>query len=314
MRKIQIETGTWQRNQKNEYLAGFTNFKILRSGRVKAKEVIGFANAKINIGLYITEKRADGFHNIETVFFPLKWKEPLEVLENNCFSPKATNRIDFTSSGISIDGSLDSNLCVRAYKLLLNDFELPPVKMHLHKLLPIGAGLGGGSSDASAAIVLLNNLFHLHLQNAAMQDYARKIGSDCAFFIENKSVFAYGKGDLFQSIEVNLKGYFLVLVCPQIHVATASAYSGVRPKKAPIDLHEAVKLPLHQWRDLIKNDFETSVFLAHPDLQIIKQRLYDEGALYASMSGSGSSIYGLFETPVSMKTVFKDCLVWEELI
>lgn len=276
--------------------------------------MIDFANAKINIGLNITEKRADSFHNIETVFFPLKWKEPIELLRNSSLKAEAGNCIQFTSSGISINGSLDANLCVRAYHLLCKDFQLPPVKMHLHKMLPIGAGLGGGSSDASTAIKLMNHFFGLHLQAAEMEDYAKKIGSDCAFFIENKPVYAFEKGDRFNPVTINLTGYFLILVCPEIHVATATAYAGVRPEKADVVLQEAIQLPVHQWRGLIKNDFEPSVFLAHPELPRIKQQLYDAGAVYASMSGSGSSIYGLFESPVDLKSVFRHCQVWEEVI
>jgi 4-diphosphocytidyl-2-C-methyl-D-erythritol kinase len=280
---------------------------------LNTKAVIEFANAKINIGLDILEKRADGFHAIETVFYPLTWREPLEILKLAPPDKGMTGKVHYTGSGIHVDGDFNSNLCVRAYHLLAKDFPIGPVKMHLHKVLPIGAGLGGGSSDAACAIKMLNNLFQLQLSTAVMQEYARKLGSDCAFFIENKAAFAQERGDVFKQVSLKLKGYSIVLVCPSIHVNTAEAYVGVKPEKPKFSLFETIQSPVSEWKHKIKNDFEPSVFAKYPAIQKIKEQLYQMGAFYASMSGSGSSVYGLFESHTNLKAIFSDCLVWEKV-
>ncbi len=248
--------------------------------------MIVFPNAKINIGLNVISKRSDGYHNLETVFYPVKIYDALEVI--------LSDEMQFTSSGISIPGNPENNLCLKAYQLIEKDYNLPPVKIHLHKNIPIGAGLGGGSADGGFFIKLLNELCQLNLSAENMEDYARKLGADCAFFIGNKPVFAYEKGDQFENLQLDLSAYHLVLVMPPVHVSTAEAYGGVQPKTAEFDLKSALKLSVSEWKNLIKNDFENSVFQHHPKIRSIKEALYKNGALYAAMSGSGASVFGIF--------------------
>lgn len=250
--------------------------------------MIVFPNAKINIGLNITVKRPDGYHNLETIFYPVKIHDALEAI--------TAPQLHFASSGVNIPGDPEKNLCIKAYELVSADHPLPKLNIHLHKYIPIGAGLGGGSADAAFFIRLLNQQFNLGLSIAQMQDYARQLGADCAFFIENKPVYAFDKGDQFEQIELDLAKYFIVLVMPPVHVSTAEAYSRVKPKPAEHSLKELIKLPLDAWRDRILNDFEISVFAKYPQIGEVKQALYNAGALYASMSGSGASVFGIFET------------------
>jgi 4-diphosphocytidyl-2-C-methyl-D-erythritol kinase len=271
--------------------------------------MISFPNSKINIGLNIVEKRSDGFHNIESVFYPVGLCDALEVIENTA---KSTERIIFSSSGIEIPGDVSSNLCCRAYQLIANDYSLPNVKIHLHKHIPIGAGLGGGSADAAFFIRLLNEKFELGLAWGEMHHYAKQLGSDCSFFISNKPVFVEGKGDEFESIKLDLGNYFIALVYPNIHINTAKAYSGVKPKKAVRSLeNDILSLPIEQWKKNIHNDFEDSVFLQFPELKSIKDELYLQGALYASMSGSGSTLYGIFKNETDFKKKFPNAFVYE---
>ncbi|WP_069659860.1 4-(cytidine 5'-diphospho)-2-C-methyl-D-erythritol kinase [Arcticibacter eurypsychrophilus] len=248
--------------------------------------MILFPNAKINIGLNILNKRNDGYHDLETVFYPIPLYDALEAVE----APV----LHFESSGIVIPGRDEENLCLKAYELIKKDFELPALSIHLHKKIPIGAGLGGGSSDAAYFIRLLNEKFNLKLDTAVMQDYARKLGADCAFFIESKPVFAYGKGEEFKDVSLDLSAYSLVLIMPPVFVSTADAFRGVKCRIPETPLQELIKLPLGQWKQDIKNDFEESVFKAFPIIQGLKNSLYDAGALYVSMSGSGAAVYGIF--------------------
>jgi 4-diphosphocytidyl-2-C-methyl-D-erythritol kinase len=250
--------------------------------------MIVFPKAKINIGLNITARRPDGYHNLETVFYPVKINDVLEVVE--------AGKLSFESSGLDIPGSLDDNLCIKGYHLLKKDHDLPPVKIHLHKNIPIGAGLGGGSSDAAFFIRLMNEKFGLGLSSLQMMDYARKLGADCAFFIECKPVFAFEKGDEFEAVNLDLSAYVIVLVMPDDHVSTAEAYRGVKPATSENDLYELIKMPLTNWKGHIKNDFEGHIFKDHPVIRGVKATLYEHGALYASMSGSGASAFGIFET------------------
>ena len=250
--------------------------------------MIVFPNAKINIGLNITERRPDGYHNLETVFYPIKINDVLEVIE-------APDLI-FQSTGLDIPGNDDDNLCLKAYHLLKHDFaELPPVKIHLHKNIPIGAGLGGGSSDAAFFIRLMNDKFGLGLSVDGMIGYARQLGADCAFFIENKPAFAFDKGDELEDIKLDLLAYKIVLVMPDAHVSTAEAYRGVKPLPIKESLYDLIKTPIANWKRHIKNDFEAHVFRDNPGIRGVKAELYEHGALYASMSGSGASVFGLFE-------------------
>ncbi|EOR93240.1 4-diphosphocytidyl-2-C-methyl-D-erythritol kinase [Arcticibacter svalbardensis MN12-7] len=248
--------------------------------------MILFPNAKINIGLHILNRRCDGYHDLETVFYPIPLHDALEAVE--------ATTLNFESSGIVIPGIAGDNLCLKAYKMIKKDFDLPALSIHLHKKIPIGAGLGGGSSDAAYFIRLLNEKFRLKLDTAAMQDYARKLGADCAFFIESKPVFAYGKGEEFKDVSLDLSAYSLVLIMPPVFVSTADAFRGVKPRIPETPLQELIKLPVEQWKEHIRNDFEESVFRTYPIIQGLKNSLYDAGALYVSMSGSGAAVYGVF--------------------
>ena len=265
--------------------------------------MVTFPNAKINIGLSITEKRPDGFHNLESCFYPVGWCDVLEIL------PAST--LSFKSTGISIPGNLETNLCLKAYHLVKQDFNIPPVMIHLHKVIPIGAGLGGGSADCAFTIKTLNYLFELHLTMKQMENYARKLGSDCAFFIQNTPKYCIGKGDEFSEITLDLSGKYIVLVNPNIHISTAEAYSGVKPMKSEIDLREILQKPLNQWVNVVKNSFENHILPKYPTISNIKNQLYKYGADYASMTGSGSTVFGIFEQEIDLKEAFAEYAVWQ---
>lgn len=266
--------------------------------------MLSFPNAKINIGLNITEKRPDGYHNLETVFYPVGLCDVLEVqLSETC------DDYSFSMSGIAIDGDPEQNLIVKAYRLLQQDFPLLPVDISLVKQIPFGAGLGGGSADAAFMLKMLNEMANLELTDAQLEAYAVQLGADCPVFIRNKPVFATGIGNEFSETDLSLEGYFLVLIKPDIHVSTPEAYAMVIPRKPEKSLQELVKLPVAQWRDLVVNDFEKSVFARYPRIAEIKDELYRAGALYASMSGSGSSVYGLFASEPESFPEFDDCFV-----
>ncbi len=252
--------------------------------------MILYPNAKINIGLNITSKRADGYHNIETVFYPLNICDQLNIDS----SVSDYSRCIFKSSGILLDSNTGDNLVEKAYKLLDAEFRLPSVDVELIKNIPVGAGLGGGSSDAAFMLIALRNLYQLELDDDTLEALATKLGADCAFFIRNKPVFATGIGNEFSPVEIDLSGYHVLLVKPDIHVSTAEAYSGVMPKKPESYLPDLVKMPVNQWKGLVVNDFENGVLARYPEIKLIKELLYEAGAVYASMSGSGSSVYGLF--------------------
>lgn len=267
--------------------------------------MVVFPNAKINLGLQITGKREDGYHNILSCFYPLPWCDILEIIESQQFK--------FESSGISIPGKPEDNLCVKAYQMLKKDFQLPPVHIYLHKQIPMGAGLGGGSADASFALKCLNELFHLFLDDSLLEDYALQLGSDCPFFISNQPVLASGRGEEFEPIALNLSGKYVVMVTPPVHISTAAAYAGIQPRQPEVSLKEILETqPIHLWKDCVINDFETSVFRQHPQIAEIKEKLYDLGAAYASMSGSGASVYGIFETETEIKNSFPDTYtIWQ---
>ena len=266
--------------------------------------MLTFPSCKINLGLFITEKRADGFHNLQSYFYPVRWRDVLEIIP--------ASQVEFSSSGLAIPGNSGDNLCLRAYHLLKADFDLPPVRMHLHKIVPIGAGLGGGSADAAFALKLLSEQFRLGLNVTQLETYARQLGSDCAFFIQNRPLYCTGKGDVFSEIGVDLSGYYIRLVYPNLAISTAEAYAGVRPQQPVISLAELLERPITDWRDTVQNDFEDSLFPKYPILAQLKQQLYDAGAVYASMSGSGSTIYGIFNAPVADSNQFADYRVLEE--
>lgn len=249
-----------------------------------------FPNAKLNLGLYVTERRPDGFHRLESVFVPLPWTDALEILP--ALPGQGTS---ITLTGRPIPGDPATNLCVRAYELLQADFvQLPPVQLYLHKIVPIGAGLGGGSADAAFALKAANELFGLGLSVETLEGYARRLGSDCAFFIQNKPVLAVEKGDVFEPIDLQLTGTGCVVVYPNLHISTAEAYARITPKLPKYPLRAALAKPMSTWRDIVSNDFEAALTPAHPVLADIKQQLYAAGAAYASLSGSGSAVYGLW--------------------
>lgn len=256
--------------------------------------MITFPNAKINLGLNIVEKRPDGYHNLETIFYPIHLEDALEVVPLN----GSTQDYDLKISGTPILGSPEDNLVVKAYRLLKEDFQLPPIHIYMYKHIPMGAGLGGGSSDAAFMLKLLNEKFNLGLTIEQMEAYASRLGADCAFFIKDRPVFATGIGNVFTPVDLSLKGMYIVLVKPDISVSTKEAYSLVTPQRPAKALTESIKQPIETWKDSIANDFERSVFKAYPEIAAIKDKLYDMGAVYASMSGSGSTVFGIFRESV----------------
>ncbi|XWW47054.1 4-(cytidine 5'-diphospho)-2-C-methyl-D-erythritol kinase [Fibrella sp. USSR17] len=273
--------------------------------------MIAFPACKINIGLQLTERRADGFHNLLSAFYPVGWSDALEIIPAPVFG--------FSTSGLPIPGrpgtlgdTPENNLCVRAYELLRADHDLPPVQMHLHKVVPIGAGLGGGSADAATTINLLATAFKLNLTVDQREAYARQLGSDCAFFIQNKPQYCVEKGDVFEEIDLDLTGYYIQLVYPNLAISTAEAYAGVTPKQPTVPLRTLLEAPIEGWRGRVHNDFEDSLFPKYPVLADIKQQLYDTGAIYASMSGSGSTVYGIFSAPPERSDIFSRYTVWND--
>lgn len=257
--------------------------------------MITFPNAKINLGLNIIEKRPDGYHNLETIFYPINLQDALEVTRRENGEHEYTLHI----SGASLDGEPEDNLVVKAYKLLKKDHpRMLPIDVHMYKHIPAGAGLGGGSSDAAYMIKLLNDKFSLGLSTEQMEEYAAQLGADCAFFIRNRPVFATGIGNIFEPIELSLKGYHIILVKPDIFVSTRDAFAEIKPVRPAVSLKEIVKQPIETWKGNMKNDFEDSVFKKFPEIAAIKDELYDLGAVYAAMSGSGSSVYGIFKEPI----------------
>lgn len=294
--------------------------------------MITFPNAKINIGLNIIEKRNDGFHNIESVFYPVQWRDVLEIIVNeqgtqnpmqNSSGLQIPNSIEFTSSGLEIPGSTDSNLIIKAYKLLepiisqkqeTRNQKQETIEIHLHKVIPMGAGLGGGSADGAFALKMLNEIFELELSNEDLKNYARQLGSDCAFFIENRPVFCYQKGDQFEDFSLDLSNKYIVLVNPSVHISTAEAYSGVTPQIPQISLKETLQQPIKDWREIVKNDFEEKLLIKYPIIAQVKQKLYDSGASYASMTGSGSTVYGIFEQEVNLSDQFGNFATWSGVL
>ena len=249
--------------------------------------MLAFPNAKINLGLRITSKRPDGYHNIESCFYPIPWTDALEIVKSDHFQ--------FSTSGLEIPGNEQSNLCVKAYQLIKERYDISSVHIHLHKVIPMGAGLGGGSADGSFTLKLLNDLFELNLSTTKLQEMAGQLGSDCPFFIENKPVIVRGTGDQFSDCRLNLSGKTLLIKNPGIHIGTKEAYSQVDPHKPTEEIEHVLGRPIHQWKDELKNDFEESVFPNHPEISLLKEQLYDMGSEYASMTGSGSTVYGIFE-------------------
>lgn len=251
--------------------------------------MICFPNAKINLGLNIVAKRADGYHNIETVFYPIDICDALEI------TPAKNEQGVFTQTGITIDGDSENNLVMKALRLLRQEYQIPEIDIFLHKHIPFGAGLGGGSSDAAFMLKLLNEFAELNLSISQLEEYAAKLGADCPFFIQNKAVFAEGIGNIFTPIDFSLEAYEIKMIKPDVHVSTQEAYSLVRPQQPKTPIPIILQQPIHTWKDQLVNDFEQSVFSLHPEIEQAKNELYAQGAIYASMSGSGSSVFGIFE-------------------
>lgn len=275
-----------------------------------------FPNAKINLGLNIVSKRPDGYHNLETVFYPIGLKDALEIVPADHSIAGAdlrsaqTEGYRFFQTGIEIQGNARDNLVIKALKLISEEKEIPPIDIHLLKKIPFGAGLGGGSSDAAFMLKLLNSTFSMGYTDDELAKKAAKIGADCPFFTQNRPAFATGIGDELEAIELNLSTYFFVLVKPNIAVPTKDAYATVTPRRPEISLKETVRKPVFEWKHWMKNDFETSVFQKYPAIARIKQHLYDSGAIYASMSGSGSSVFAFFEKETDITGFPADFFVW----
>jgi 4-diphosphocytidyl-2-C-methyl-D-erythritol kinase len=269
--------------------------------------MITFPNTKLNLGLHVVRKRPDGFHDLESCFYPVQWCDALEMLPGE--------ELHFSLSGIPVPGDPDTNLCVQAYHLLRQDHPLPPVQMQLHKVIPIGAGLGGGSADCAFALKMLNALFSLQLSDDELENYARPLGSDCAFFVRNKPVYAKERGDVFEPIQLDLTGYACAVVYPGIHITTGEAYRNVKPAAPSTNLRESLQQDIRTWRDTVKNDFEAALFPLYPLLRELKEMFYAEGALYSSMTGSGSAVYGIFEKEVPASLRFPaSCSVWQGVL
>ena len=247
--------------------------------------MIVYPNAKINIGLNVLEKRSDGYHELSSVFYPVKeLYDILEIIPSTDFS--------FSSSGISIPG--ENNICTNAFDLLKADFGIGNVKIHLHKQIPVGAGLGGGSADGAFTLTALNELFDLKLSNSQFEKYALQLGADCPFFIDNTSKLVEGIGEKMINIDLDLSQFEIKLINPEIHISTKEAYTGVAPQNPELSVEEIIKIPIKEWKGKLKNDFEISAFEKYPQLAKMKEKLYADGAIYASMTGSGSVIFGFF--------------------
>ena len=266
--------------------------------------MICFPGAKINIGLNILSKRDDGFHNIETIFYPIPYSDILEIIPSEKDIPV------IETSGLELNIDNNDNICLKAFRLLQTKYKFPCAEIYLHKIIPSGAGLGGGSSDAANTLKLLNNLFKLEISDEELKIYAARLGSDCAFFIENKPSFAYGRGELLEPVELDLGVYYIYLIKPQVFVSTADAYKSVHCSKPIKSLKELILEPIDTWHELIFNDFERNIFHQFPLLSQIKNDFYQAGAVYAAMSGSGSSVYGLFNQKPEVLMKYSKEIYW----
>ncbi len=261
--------------------------------------MIVFPNAKINLGLHITEKRPDGYHNLETVFYPIPLTDALEITEvKDVAAGEPKYRLHI--SGAEVAGRPEDNLVTKAYLLLDREFNLPPVDIYLHKHIPSGAGLGGGSADAAFMLTMLNQRFELQLSDEQLEVHAATLGADCAFFVKNSPTFAEGIGNIFSPISVSLKGYRILVIKPDVFVSTRDAFAQIRPHRPECSLREVIARPVEQWKEALVNDFEASVFPQFPVIGEIKEAMYRGGAVYASMSGSGSSVFGLFRADAAL--------------
>ena len=272
--------------------------------------MIAFPPCKINLGLSVLRKRPDGFHDLETCFFPIPWTDILEIIPSAAFS--------FDASGLAIPGNPAENLCVRAYHLLQKDFNLSPVQIHLHKIIPTGAGLGGGSADAAYTLRLLNDIFTLNLSSEALAAYAARLGSDCAFFTQDQPMIGTGRGEILEpvhgpqsTVHSLLAGKYIVICKPDIHVSTAEAYASITPHEPAVSIKEILTTkPLEEWWFHLKNDFEAPIMAKHPTIRNTRDKFYVQGARYASMSGSGAAVFAIFDNEVAIDPEAYDGILW----
>ncbi len=268
--------------------------------------MILFPNCKINIGLSVAAKRPDGYHDIESVLFPVPFCDVLEIV------PAKRDKFALNLTGIEVTTGIEENICFRAWKLLEEEFGIDPVDIYLHKVIPAGAGLGGGSADGAFTLKLLNEMFGIKLDNRGLKQMASRLGSDCPFFIENKALMVFDRGDQFMPVELNLHGFYVVLVKPGFNIATSTAYSLVRPSQKENPLEDLLKRNIEDWKDHIINDFEEVLFRKYPVLMKMKEHLYRSGAIYASITGSGSALYGLFrKPPQDLDNVLSENIIWK---
>jgi 4-diphosphocytidyl-2-C-methyl-D-erythritol kinase len=258
--------------------------------------MIAYPHAKINLGLNVVSKREDGYHNLETVFYPVQWCDVMEIIPG----PQHSKGIEVHLSGLPVAGKHADNICVKAYELLRANYPVRSVKLYLDKQIPMGAGLGGGSSDAAFFVKRMNEIFSLGISNDDLRNMVKQLGADCAFFIDGNPVYAEERGDKFTPVSFSLSGYYAAIVYPNVHVSTPTAFANIVPAKPRFNCKDVVTChPIEKWKDLLTNDFEITVFKVHPEIATLKNQLYDAGAIYASMSGSGSAVYGIFrEEPV----------------
>jgi 4-diphosphocytidyl-2-C-methyl-D-erythritol kinase len=282
-----------------------SSFFFKKNGLFLPFKMIRFPNAKINIGLRVLRKRRDGFHDIETLFAPIGLCDALELV------PAAGTKTSLSLTGLELDARPEENICYQAWELMHKKHGIPPVDMHLHKVIPAGAGLGGGSADAAYALCMLSDMFALALGKGEIIRLAAQLGSDCAFFVHKRPMLGYGRGEQLSELPMALPGLYLLLVNPGIHVPTALAYRDLKPRAAGASLAEAVKMPPEKWRNLVQNDFETPIFEKFPEIKSLKQKMYDNGAVFAQMSGSGSSVYGLFRGKPKNTASFGKALLWQ---
>lgn len=268
-----------------------------------------FPKAKINLGLRITGKRPDGYHDIETVFYPVGLTDALELVSD----PKSPGDM-LTVTGSELPGRKEDNIVLRAVSTLRDAYPIPFLNIHLHKIIPAGAGLGGGSSDAAFMLRALNKMFRLSLSVDELKAIAAGLGSDCPFFIDCQPAFASGRGEILTAVNNVLDGYYTVLLNPGISISTKEAYDNCSPEKPERSLRKLIEIPVSEWKDLIVNDFEKTVFIGHPEIKLIKQTLYSSGAIYSSMSGSGSTVYGIFEEKPVIPVNLRKYVIYEGIL
>lgn len=271
--------------------------------------MIYFPNAKINLGLNIVSKRLDGYHNLETIFYPLEIKDGLEIIEKEGLKYDV-----FFQHGLQIEGNQDDNLVMRALRLMRQHYSFPFLEVHLLKKIPFGAGIGGGSADAAFMLRLINDQYELNVSKERLIELASTLGADCPFFIYNRPMYAEGIGERMEDIDISLKDYHIVLIKPDIFISTKDAFSKIIPAQPELNLRTIAKLSVEEWKGLMINDFEKSIAKSFPEIEEIKNKLYALGAIYASMSGSGSSVYGIFRNKIkeNLNEIFSNCFVWED--